>query len=304
MKYTELLNHPLLSRAEERQLIRETQTGNEHSRERLILANLRLVNQIALGYARPDKGVSAEDLIADGIQGLMHVIEIFDVDRGYSLSTHAYLPILQALICSLLLEEIIRIPVHVREKHAQIQNAKTVLLASGDPAPTFQEIAEVSGGSVADVQQHARLDQTVIGVASLDEPISEDGDTRLAEILTTSETNIDDAEIQMDLDRFLSILPETERFILTRSYGIPVKVPTDEIARLFGRSKQWVYDTLEKTLSALQRLDRALKNRRTEDAEALGVDAPHRMMKLRPVGVPKGISFLNGEVVKEKETAH
>ena len=162
MKYTQLLNHDLLSRSEERQLIVEAQSGDEMSRERLILANLRLVNQIALGYARPDEGVSAEDLIADGVQGLMRAIELFDVESGYKLSTYAYLAIHQAVRRSELLNEVIRLPEHVRQSARQIRNAERVLRASGTPAPTFQEIADISGVSLQHVERHALLDETVI----------------------------------------------------------------------------------------------------------------------------------------------
>lgn len=302
MKYTQLLNHDLLSRSEERQLIREAQSGNEHSRERLILANLRLVNQIALGYARPDEGVSAEDLIADGVQGLMRAIETFDVERGSKLSTYAYLAIHQSVRRSELLNEVIRLPEHVRERQWKIQNARKVLAASGTPAPTFQEIADISGVSLQHVERHALLDETVIGVASLDQPVGEDEEMMLADILPTQDTDLERSDIQMDLEWFVSLLPETERFILTRSYGIPVWVSTDEMARLFGRSRQWVYETRRGTLLALQRLDSALKARLAEVSDAVSVTDLHRMMKLRPVPVPEGIRFVNGEVVKETDT--
>ena len=302
MKYTQLLNHDLLSRSEEHQLIREAQSGNEHSRERLILANLRLVNQIALGYARPDEGVFAEDLIADGVQGLMRAIALFDVERGSKLSTYAYLAIHQAVRRSELLNEVIRLPEHVRERHYKIQTAEKVLRTSGTPAPTFQEIADVSGVSLQHVELHALLDETLIGVASLDQPVGEDGETMLSDILPMQDTDIETSDIEMDLDWFLSLLPETERFILTRWYGIPVKLSTAELARLFSRSRQWVYETRRETMKALQRLDRALKGRLAEVCDEVSVKALHRLMKLRPVPVPEGISFVNGEVVKETDT--
>ena len=301
MKYTDLLNHDLLSRSEEHQLIREAQQGNEHSRERLILANLRLVNQIALIYARPDDGVFAEDLIADGVQGLMRAIETFDVESGYKLSTYAYLAIHQAVRRSELLNEVIRLPEYVRERQWKLQTAEKVLRASGNSAPSFSEIAEVSGVSLQHVERHALLEETVIGVASLDQPVGDDGDMMLADILPTQDTDIERSDIEMDLDWFLALLPETERFILTGAYGIPVKRTLAEMAEMLGRSKEWVRDTRNRAFLALQRLDRALKGRVAEGCDE-AVHDPHRMMKLRPVPVPEGISFVNGEVVKETDT--
>jgi len=95
---------------------------------------------------------------------------------------------------------------------------------------------------------------------------------------------------------------ETERFILTRSYGIPVELSTKELSELLGRSRQWVYETRRGTLKSLQRLGRALRGSVSQAYEA--VHDPHRILKLRPVPVPEGISFLNGGVVKETDTPH
>ena len=298
MKYDDLLKHNILRRSEERQLLIEAQAGNEMSRERLILLNLRLVDKIALGYARPDKGVSDKDLIADGVMGLMRAIDGFDVERGYRFSTYAYLVIHTAIGRSELLNGIIRLPMHVRERQWQIRKARRDLAASGNPDPTFEEIAEASGVRLEHVELHALLDQTVVGVASLDAPMGEDGDMTLADILPTQDTDIDLAEIKSDLDWFLSLLPDTERFVLTRSYGIPVKLSLAEIGARLGRSPGWARYVRDNALASLQRVGRALMGSVGQALEA--VNNPHRVMNLRPVPVPEGISFVDGKVVKKE----
>lgn len=297
MKYDDLLKHNILRRSEERQLLIEAQAGNEMSRERLILLNLRLVDKIALGYARPDKGVSDKDLIADGVMGLMHAIDGFDVERGYRFSTYAHLAIHWAIGRSELLNGIVRLPMHVRQRQWKIRKAKRDLATSGNPNPTFEEIAEASGVRLEHVELHALLDETVVGVVSLDAPMGEDGDMTLADILPTQDTDINLDEIKSDLDWFLSLLPDTERFILTRSYGIPVKLTFAEIGARFGRTKQWAHQVRDRALASLQRVARALMGSVGQALEA--VNNPHRIMNLRPVLVPEGISFVDGEVVKK-----
>ncbi len=298
MKYTELLKHDLLSKSEEYQLLKEAQSGNKMSRERLILLNLRLVNKVALGYARPDKGVSAEDLIADGVQGLMYAIDNFDVERDLRFSTYAYLAIHTAIGRSELLNEIIRLPVQVRQRQWRIRKAKAVLAASGNPTPTFEQIAEASGVSLRHVELHALLDQTVVHVKSLDAPVGEDGTMTLADILPTQDTDINLEEIKSDLNWFLSLLPDVERFILTRSFGIPVKLTNAEMGARFGRTQGWVIYVRDKALAALQRLGRALMGSVAQALEA--VNNPHRIMNLRPIPVPEGIAFVDDEVVQEE----
>lgn len=297
-KYTDLLNHKILDRSKEHQLLIEAKSGNEMSRERLIRENMRLVKKIARGYARPDEGVSADDLMADGVMGLMRAIEDFDLERMGRFSTYAYTMIHWKIGRSELLNEIIRIPVYVRERQWKIQKAERDLAASGNHAPTFEEISEASGVSLKHVELHALLHQTVIGVASLDAPMGENRDMTLADILPTQDTDINLDEIKSDLDWFLSLLPETERFILTRAFGIPVELTFAELAARFGRSAEWARQVHDRALASLQRLGRALMGSVRQALEAL--NNPHRIMNLRPVPVPEGISFVDGEVVKEE----
>ena len=298
MKYPELLKHDLLTKAEEYKLVKAAQSGDETSRERLILLNLRLVHKIAQRYARPDMGVSAEDLIADGVQGLIRTIDNFDVERNLRFSTYAHVVIQHAIGRSELLNEIIRLPLHVRERRWKIHKAKRDLAASGNHAPTFEEISEASGVSLEHVENHALLDETVVGVASLNAPLGEEGNITHADILPVQDTDIDLTEVKSDLSWFLSLLPDVERFILTRAYGIPVELTLAEMGARLGRSGSWVQQVRNRALASLQRVARALMGSVGQALEAL--DNPHRIMKLRPARVPEGISFVDGELVKKK----
>ena len=296
MNYSQLLQHDLLSRSEEFQLIREAQSGNEMSRERLILLNMRFCHKIALGYARPDQGVFAEDLMGDAVEGLMRAIDKFSIEMGCRLSTYAYLAIHHAVGRSSLLNGIIRLPEWVRERQGRIQKAKKTLAASGNNAPSFEEIAAVSGVSLRHVELHALFNAREI--ISLDAPIDKDDEKMtLSDILPVEDTDIRLMEIRYDLDWFLGFLPEAEHFILTRSYGIPVEVSDAELATLFSRSVSWVSRTRKGALEALQRLARALTGSVSQAWDA--INYPDMVMKLRPVPVPEGVSFVDGELVSK-----
>jgi RNA polymerase primary sigma factor len=78
---------PLLTAAEEQELARAVQDGDPEARDHLIRANLRLVVNLARGYQ--GKGLSMDDLIAEGNLGLMRAAEAFDPDQGTRFSTYA-----------------------------------------------------------------------------------------------------------------------------------------------------------------------------------------------------------------------
>ena len=77
----------LLTHAEELELARRKDMGDEAAKRRLVECNLRLVISMARAYSA--SGVPLLDLIQEGNMGLMRAVEKFDYRRGYKLSTYA-----------------------------------------------------------------------------------------------------------------------------------------------------------------------------------------------------------------------
>ena len=86
---------PLLTPAEERELARRKDEGDEQAKRKLIESNLRLVMSITRHYTRA--GVPLLDLIQEGNLGLIRAVEKFDYKLGFKLSTYATWWIRQAI---------------------------------------------------------------------------------------------------------------------------------------------------------------------------------------------------------------
>src|SRR2546423_1415672 len=72
---------PLLTAAEEIDLAQRIERGDLEAKERMVNSNLRLVLSVARkhqGY-----GLPLEDLVQEGILGLIRAVEKFDWRRGY-----------------------------------------------------------------------------------------------------------------------------------------------------------------------------------------------------------------------------
>ncbi len=87
MFYKDFDNLTVLTKKEERILIKESQEGNMKATNKLIVHNLKLVRGIALKYKKA--GLDELDLIEEGILGLYVAIKNFDLNRKEKLSTYA-----------------------------------------------------------------------------------------------------------------------------------------------------------------------------------------------------------------------
>ena len=76
---------PLLTAAQEIDLAKRIEAGDESARRQFTTSNLRLVVSIAKRYV--GRGLSLIDLIQEGNIGLMRAVQKFDWRRGFKFST-------------------------------------------------------------------------------------------------------------------------------------------------------------------------------------------------------------------------
>src|SRR5260221_13817645 len=91
----EINETPLLRAQEEKALAERVELGDSEARDHLVRANLRLVVNIARGYQ--NKGLSLQDLIAEGNLGLLRAVEGYDPSMNTRFSTYAAFWIKQSM---------------------------------------------------------------------------------------------------------------------------------------------------------------------------------------------------------------
>src|SRR5512132_3617476 len=143
---------PLLTPAQERELARLKDEGDEAAKRRLIESNLRLVMSITRNYTKA--GVPLLDLIQAGNLGLIRAVEKFDDKLGFKLSTYATWWIRQAVPRALADQgRTIRLPVHVAEQTRKVLRARRILAQKLNRDPVIPEIAKESGFTPERVQE-------------------------------------------------------------------------------------------------------------------------------------------------------
>ncbi len=168
----------LLTAAEERELARRKDAGDEEAKRRLIECNLRLVMSITRNYTRAN--VPLLDLIQEGNLGLIRAVEKFDWKLGFKLSTYATWWIKQSVQRALAEQSrTIRLPVHVADQVRKVQRARRALGQKLSRDPTVEEIAAESGFPDSRVQMLLELVQDQV---SLDTPVG-DGESLMGDLI-------------------------------------------------------------------------------------------------------------------------
>lgn len=218
----EIGRYPLLTAEQEIQLAYRIGAGDKEAQQRIIEANLRLVVSIAKRY-NTNAGVSLLDLIQEGNLGLIRATQKFDPHRGFRFSTYATWWIRQAISRALAEHtRTIHIPVHVVELIYKMKRATRQLYQDLGRTPYAEEIAEAIS---LPKERVAELQSMAEGPLSLDTPINDDEQFRLADILedthaTTPADVVTQQFLREQIAQALQLLNQRERQVIELRYGL------------------------------------------------------------------------------------
>ena len=256
---------PLLTADEELELAKKKADGDEHAKDRLIEANLRLVVSIAKRYT--GRGMSFLDLVQEGNLGLIKGVEKFDYTKGYKLSTYATWWIRQSVTRALADQaRTIRVPVHMVEtinKMSKMQRKLTLDLGYEPSVAELAEALEMSEDKVMEIMQIAREP------ASLETPIGEEDDSNLGDFVAdnnvlTPEGNVESVMLKEHIDALLGDLKERERQVIVLRFGLEDGHPRtlEEVGKAFNVTRERIRQIEAK---ALRKLRNRVRSKRIRD---------------------------------------
>jgi RNA polymerase primary sigma factor len=245
---------PLLTPAEERELARRKDEGDEWAKRRLIECNLRLVMSITRNYV--NSGVPLLDLIQEGNLGLIRAVEKFDYRMGYKLSTYATWWIRQAVTRAIADQgRTIRLPVHVVDQVRRVMRARRVLTQKLNRDPLPAELAQESGLEVKRVNELLDLVEDPV---SLETPVG-DGDSMYGDMIEDTNSEQPHAVLAellrgVELQVALQSLNERMRHVLELRFGMSGAPPKtlEEVGTELGVTRERVRQLESRALRELQ----------------------------------------------------
>ncbi len=254
MYLKEIGKAPLLKSADEKELAKRIEKGDESARLKFIQANLRLVVSIAKRYVNRTSNLGILDLIQEGNIGLSRAVDKFDYRRGFKFSTYATWWIRQAITRALADQSrTIRIPVHMVETISKYTQVKRRLTQELGRDPLVEEIAVEMDMPVEKIHYIQKISQDVV---SLESPVGDsDDDSTLSEFIK-DDKSLTPAQVASQtllrekIKEILIDLTPREQKILQLRFGLEdgVTHTLEEVGKEFGVTRERIRQIEAKAL--------------------------------------------------------
>jgi len=235
----------LLTPKQEIELATRIKRGDAKAKRQMILANLRLVINIAKRYAH--LGVPLLDLIEEGNLGLMKAVTKYNPRKGFRFSTYAAWWIRQYITRAIANQgKTVRIPVYMTELLSKFKRVTEELTQKFGRKPSVRELAKRMR---LPLERVLRLQELVTAAqpTSLETPVGEEGETEMIDLLQDETIPSPQDEITRFLqheriDALLQRMSERERRVLSLRYGLEdgISRTLGETAKFFGITRERV----------------------------------------------------------------
>jgi len=225
-----------------------------------MVANLRLVVNIAKKYVAGNDPELLMDLIQEGNLGLMRAIDRFDPTFKTRFSTYGVYWIRQAILRALKNRRLVRLPENVFDRILEMQRTRQRLYQLLGRTPTPEELAREMSSSTKEIH---RLEQANADVVSLEKSVrgrDDEEDTQLGDLIEDREAISPTEAAQSNLLQgavrgAVNTLPVRERAIIEARFGLDDGAPKtlEEIGQRFDISRERVRQLQNVALDRLRK---------------------------------------------------
>lgn len=228
-----------------RKSIEKAAAERDHYRQILLLEHLPVVRRLA---SRREVHLSdVEDLVQDGVFGLMRAIELFDPDRGYRLMTYSQFRIRQTIARALNdVGSLVRVPTHRAVEMHKIDRFEERIMERM-PAEALiallSEELEIPVDTVREIRRIPRRPVPFIEIL----PDSLDFDSpQFRERLSRQRTEV--------IDDFLADMPERAANVVVRRFGLrgEDEMTLEELGAVYGVTRERIRQIEAKRLAEMR----------------------------------------------------
>ena len=214
---------PLLTREEENNLAEKAKKGDKAAKDKIVVANLRFVVNIAKKYQ--NHGLDLTDLISEGNIGILTAIEKFEPAKGYHFISYAVWWIRQSILKAICEKSrTIRLPLNRANELVQIEHARKIVHGKKSETQEFEEIAQMLNMTPAHVRDMINISREMI---SLDAEIN-NSDSDHTSIADFQEDTINkrpeeiaiEQSMAEEIDNVLETLRPNEANVIKMRYGL------------------------------------------------------------------------------------
>ncbi len=241
-KYLDIIGQiKLLTKEEERELIKKAQDGDLKARNQVVLSNLRLVVKIAKRYL--NYGLSLDDLVSEGNYILFHVIDKFDLSKDYKFSTYATYwlqQVMQKKICDSI--HVSRLSYRKDREINILEKKKNEFYNKNNRKPNLEELAKEMEMSVEKLKELILLAKKSVSL-SLDMALTDNEDFTLEKIYQQDESRalediVIDKLTKKDLQKLIDSIKWKEKELIFIDLRYYKNYTLDKIGQVLGCTRQ------------------------------------------------------------------
>ncbi len=240
----------------ENELITRAQNGDIWARNQVIEKNMPLIKKIATKSIQKSS-LSDNDLIQEGIFGVIVAIEKFDTTLGYKFSTYASWWIKQAMFKAISEQSYaLNIPVYIQETLSRYNKTKQEMEQKEHREISKKEVAKKMNLTEEKIDTFLNCFNRALSIEQ-GANLTENKELTLAEIIEDEKQNVEkeviDIELKKDIKKALDTLKEKEKNVIVLRFGLEnkEKKTLEEIGLSYGVTKECIRQIEKRALNKI-----------------------------------------------------